>query len=570
MSFPKKGIAVVILALTSRVAGAGEPGNLVGWVEDSRGLPVPNALISVFAKGMRDGGFVTFSDAGGRFAISSIPAGSYTLRAAGHGRIPARARQVTVLPNQDSFFAISLRALDGVTGGEASERVRELKWLERHRQRSVLEERDARAAEDSGDARPEETDLGMALAPWLSDLSGSVEVVADSSNLGATAAADVGPGMPGFPVGSGVVRLAGKIGDAARFKVGGLLAENGNRSWRMAGEFLVEPADGHHLRLGAGYGTVLLGTPATPSGLIEASGVGSAFVEDRWAVTHRLALTGGLRHSYVGFLSDQSYIDPLGSVEVAPTRTLRVRGSFRTTTLAPGGDLLTVSSLAVGPAIAYATVETGVRPQRTFQYELEVTQHLGATSVGARAFREDTRDQLLNVFTGAGAERSLRIVNDGGLQARGVEFQASRRFGNFLSGSMTYSYGRAAHDAIPGGAAVLAVGPGPLFPGADAAFHDVAGRIDAAFEKTDTRLVAYYRFNTLLNPEPGLAARHTTRFDVQLSQGLPFLGALTRADWDVLVAFRNLFYDGGDGAVLDEIAVASPPKRVLGGISVRF
>jgi hypothetical protein len=33
---------------------------------------------------------------------------------------------------------------------------------------------------------------------------------------------------------------------------------------------------------------------------------------------------------------------------------------------------------------------------------------------------------------------------------------------------------------------------------------------------------------------------------------------------------RNLFYETSEGAVLDELAVASPPTRVLGGISVRF
>jgi hypothetical protein len=109
-----------------------------------------------------------------------------------------------------------------------------------------------------------------------------------------------------------------------------------------------------------------------------------------------------------------------------------------------------------------------------------------------------------------------------------------------------------------------------VFTGAGAAFHDIGGRLETAFDRTDTHLVAYCRFNTLLGPEPGSAPRNTTRFDVQLSQGVPFLGTLTRADWDVLVAFRNLFYDGEEGGVLDEVAVANPPKRVLGGISVRF
>ena len=57
---------------------------------------------------------------------------------------------------------------------------------------------------------------------------------------------------------------------------------------------------------------------------------------------------------------------------------------------------------------------------------------------------------------------------------------------------------------------------------------------------------------------------------MQLSQGLPFLGALTRADWNFLLAVRNLFYETSEGALIDELAVTNPPKRVLGGISVRF
>ena len=46
--------------------------------------------------------------------------------------------------------------------------------------------------------------------------------------------------------------------------------------------------------------------------------------------------------------------------------------------------------------------------------------------------------------------------------------------------------------------------------------------------------------------------------------------ALTRADWDVLFSIRNLYYEAGEGAILDEHAVSNPPKRVLGGIAVRF
>jgi hypothetical protein len=62
----------------------------------------------------------------------------------------------------------------------------------------------------------------------------------------------------------------------------------------------------------------------------------------------------------------------------------------------------------------------------------------------------------------------------------------------------------------------------------------------------------------------------SARFDVQVRQGLPFLQPLTRADWEILLAVRNLFYEASEGGFLDELLVEAPPTRVVGGISVRF
>ena len=66
------------------------------------------------------------------------------------------------------------------------------------------------------------------------------------------------------------------------------------------------------------------------------------------------------------------------------------------------------------------------------------------------------------------------------------------------------------------------------------------------------------------------ASSTSTRFDVQLTQGLPFLAPLTRADWELLLAVRNMFYEASQAGFLDELAVQDPPTRVVGGISVRF
>ena len=99
-------------------------------------------------------------------------------------------------------------------------------------------------------------------------------------------------------------------------------------------------------------------------------------------------------------------------------------------------------------------------------------------------------------------------------------------------------------------------------------------KLETVIDWTDTRLAALYRLNALSDERgagfPGTPTVTAARFDVQLRQGLPFLQPLTRADWEVLVAVRNMFYEASQAGFLDELAVQDPPTRVVGGISVRF
>ena len=43
-----------------------------------------------------------------------------------------------------------------------------------------------------------------------------------------------------------------------------------------------------------------------------------------------------------------------------------------------------------------------------------------------------------------------------------------------------------------------------------------------------------------------------------------------RANWEILLAYRNLFYEEGEAALLDELAVVDPTKQLMGGIAIRF
>jgi hypothetical protein len=65
---------------------------------------------------------------------------------------------------------------------------------------------------------------------------------------------------------------------------------------------------------------------------------------------------------------------------------------------------------------------------------------------------------------------------------------------------------------------------------------------------------------------PGLSGR----FDIQINQALPFLN-IAGGEWEMLMAVRSLFREElMDGSIYDELLVVRPPKRVLGGVTVRF
>ena len=51
---------------------------------------------------------------------------------------------------------------------------------------------------------------------------------------------------------------------------------------------------------------------------------------------------------------------------------------------------------------------------------------------------------------------------------------------------------------------------------------------------------------------------------------MPFLN-FAAAHWEMLLNVRNLFRDDLlDASVYDELLVVKPPKRVVGGLTVRF
>jgi len=60
------------------------------------------------------------------------------------------------------------------------------------------------------------------------------------------------------------------------------------------------------------------------------------------------------------------------------------------------------------------------------------------------------------------------------------------------------------------------------------------------------------------------------RFNLRVNQSLPFL-RFSNAQWEALVDVRNMFRDVEvDSSMYDEIFAIRAPKRIVGGLQVRF
>ena len=102
--------------------------------------------------------------------------------------------------------------------------------------------------------------------------------------------------------------------------------------------------------------------------------------------------------------------------------------------------------------------------------------------------------------------------------------------------------------------------------------HDVTATFDSVVAPSATRVFVVYKVNNTYarGHDTFSSSLRNARFNVQVNQSLPFL-RFANASWEMLAAVSNMFGDDAfDGSVYDESLVVQPPKRILGGVTVRF
>jgi hypothetical protein len=294
-----------------------------------------------------------------------------------------------------------------------------------------------------------------------------------------------------------------------------------------------------------------------------------------------VTLTYGARYARYDYLTGKSLLSPRAAVTFTPADHFRVNALVSLRALAPGAEEFmppadagvwlppqrTFSSLADGPLVAEHTIHV--------EGGLERDIAAGAT-ISVRAFSQHVDNQLVTLF---GIEEPglppatlghYFVANSGRVDAVGYGAGFRAVFAQRVHGSIAYSFARAQRNLADSPEYLVLVAPSALRTVNDH-IHDLTTSLETEVPETSTRLVVLYRLSN------GFARRDSldrsaldARFDVQVRQALPFMD-FSSAKWEMLVAVRNFFRDSAiDQSIYDELLVVRPPKRVVGGLTLRF
>jgi hypothetical protein len=572
-------------------------GVIAGQVLDERGQPLPDVVISAV------GGSTSFavSDSAGQFTLRSLTPGPYLVRAHLDGYVSARHTIVTVRPSARATSTFTLRregasvlAAGGAAVAAAPGSARddgETAWRLRRLKRSILKDSDPLTIPTDDDwfitdslqmiGRAFESSARMAGALFShTPLQGQV-------NLLTTGAFDTPGDLLSTEQTRGVAffSLGAPVGEHGDWTVKAALNQGDLSSWILTGNYVTRNPARHRYQFGMSYGLHrytggnVLALAAMPEA---ARNVGAVYAHDEWRVSEFFSVGYGGHYAHYDYLIQPAHFSPRVSATIHPSERTRIRGVATRRVTAPGAEefLPPTSSQILPPQRTFSPLtREGFQPEDTQHYELAVERVLDGFTLGVRAFQQGIDDQLVTVFGMRDASAQSAeighyfVASAGNVDIRGWGVSMTHSFSPHVRGSFDYSVAHAdwANEQSLDRARLLRTMPSALRDPAERV-HDFTTSVETAFPQSATRVYLLYKINSgyIRDVEPESGPGLDGRWDVQVIQPLPFMN-FTSADWEMLVGVRNLFREtAAETSVYDELLVARPPKRLVGGITVRF
>jgi hypothetical protein len=594
----------------SQIAPVVRHGELHGIVQDERAQPVAGAVVSAVGSTSA----FAVSDREGRFTFRSLPPGPYLVRAHLQEYLPARGHVVQVNPDAKNATTIALTkrseaadqpavlaaaavaapaAQTPAPPAEIAHGHDEVAWRLRRLKRSVLKDGQQAVA----DLRDDDSLFGDSLAGIGRAFGNSARLasslfedlsVSGQFNLITTTSFDRPQDL--FSSNAGVPRSVAYValeapGARGDWMMRGSITQGDLASWILAGSYVRHAQAAHSYEAGVSYAMQrYMGGNADALAAIRdgSRNVGALYAFDSWQIAPRIRVGYGAKYARYDYLTDRGLWSPRASVAFQPNPqdsfTLRATVSHRE--VAPGAEEFLPPSMGpwLPPQRTFAHVShDSFTPERHDQLEVAVERKWpGDVVIGVRAFRQRVEDQVVTIFGVAVADMPAgighyQVGSAGDFDARGWGVNVSRAMNEHLRASVDYTQADASwRRTSPDREALTSLASSVLR--SDDRIHDLTASVESLVSPTSTRVFVVYKLSAAIDASNVVTPLSGTnaRFDVQVNQALPFLN-FTNAQWEMLVAVSNLFKDDlADASVYDELLVVRPPKRVLGGVTVRF
>jgi hypothetical protein len=601
-------------------------GSIEGQVLDDKQGPIAGAMVSVVGRATA----VAATDRDGRFALRELPFGPYILSVHSRGYWKSRGRTIQLtakkvsvpeillirftsdkvpaltpavghptqaVPTQLAGFGIDLPMIPEVAAAQPtastaatsseSEDEGETAWRLRHLPRSILKE-----VKTDGVWTDNISSFGP--VSWLGRGAGVVTPIAFFSELPLSGQVNLMTiesfDRPGRLFATDSARNVAFISVNTQAAGGawamqGAMTQGDLSSWIVAGSYKSIESANHAYDLGLSYSTQRYegGNVAALAAIRDNTrNVGTVYGYDQWTVSPRLVLGYGTGYARYDYLGGSGLWSPRLSLTV-PIDGFRLKALVSQRAVVPGAEEFapSITGLWLPPERTFSSLaaDGAFRPEHTRHMQVSVERDLAAgVTVSLRGFGQRVEDQLVEVF---GVDLPGRpetplghylVGTAGDIEARGWGIGMVQEVPGYLRGSVEYTvttaywlasdttFGRGAHSS--GLASSENV-------------YDLQTAVEATIPQTSTRIYARYRMNTAFWSDAAdvLAIARpnaNTRFNVRVNQSLPFM-RFSNADWEMLVDVRNMFREADSEASLyDEALAIRAPKRIVGGLLVKF
>ena len=585
-------------------------GQIVGQVHDEGGNPIEGVVVSALGSANA----FAVSDKLGQFSLRQLPPGPYLVRAHREGFLTVRGTIVEVRPSSRTPSSLTMHregaasaprvteagvgttAVAAAPGPEDETEERSetgLAWRLRHMKRSILRDTDTMAVlppEDFSFTDPFEF-LGRAVeqsaraaGALFADISldGQVDLLTTGAFDSPTELLqmDRTRSVAFFSVGS-------NVGDHGAWAVRAAMNQGDLDSWILAGSYAARAGVPHRYEAGMSYSLQRYqgGNTAALAALPDtARNVGAVFAYDEWALSPRLTVGYGANFAYYDYLVEPSLLSPRLTASYRVTPVWRVRGLAARQLSAPGAQEFLPPTRAswLPPQRTFSSLSReSFQTQALQHYEVGVDRLLYGATIGVRAFRQQVDDQMVTLFGlrqpdgPAEALGHYYVGTVGDANIDGVGLSVSHALTANVRGSVEYSFATAQWTDGPPRADAIQLArftPAVLPTSEREHIHDLMTSIETEVPQTATRVVLFYRVNNAFVKAEGAEEVRGLdgRFELQVNQSLPFMNFM-RSQWEMLVAVRNMFNETLPGAsIYNEILVVRPPKRLVGGLTVRF